>query len=79
MALEDMSPFILWKMGRHEFSCRVLWSLLDGSQWVRVRGRVRVRVRTNFERRSGDRIRIDGDCDFEKVPPEQLCPSAKRD
>ena len=41
--------------------------------------RVRVRVRTIFERRSGDRTRVDGVCDFEKVPPDQLCPSAKRD
>ena len=32
-----------------------------------------------FERRSGDRTRVDGFCDFEKVPPDQLCPSAKRD
>ena len=46
---------------------------------VSVRGRVRVRVRTIFERRSGDRTRVDGVCDFEKVPPDQLCPSAKRD
>ena len=48
---------------------------------VRVRCfvRVRVRVRTIFERRSGDRTRVDGFCDFEKVPPDQLCPSAKRD
>ena len=29
------------------------------------------------ERRSGDRTRVDGVCDFEKVPPDQLCPSAK--
>ena len=57
------------------------------SLWVRVRVRVRiririmvrVRVRTIFERRSGDRTRVDGVCDFEKVPPDQLCPSAKRD
>ena len=27
-----------------------------------------------FERRSGDRTRVDGFCDFEKVPPDQLCP-----
>ena len=49
---------------------------------VRVRGKVRVRVRarvrTIFERRSGDRTRVDGVCDVEKVPPDQLCPSAKR-
>ena len=32
-----------------------------------------------FERRSGDRTRVDGFCDFEKVPPDQLCPGAKRD
>ena len=25
-----------------------------------------------FERRSGDRTRVDGVCDFEKVPPDQL-------
>ena len=30
-----------------------------------------------FERRSGDRTRVDGVCDFEKVPPDQLCPSTK--
>ena len=30
-----------------------------------------------FERRSGDRTRVDGFCDFEKVPPDQLCPSAE--
>ena len=46
---------------------------------LRVRLRVRVRVRTFFERRSGDRIRVDGICDFEKVPLDQLCPSAERD
>ena len=46
---------------------------------VRVRVRVMVQVRTIFERRSGDRTRVDGVCDFEKVPPDQLCPSAKRD
>ena len=36
------------------------------------RGRVSVmvRVRTLFERRSGDRTRVDGFCDFEKVPPD---------
>ena len=27
--------------------------------------RVRVRIRTIFERRSGDRTRVDGVCDFE--------------
>ena len=47
----------------------------------RPRGRVRVwvraTVRTIFERRSGDRTRVDGVCDFEKVPPDQLCPSAR--
>ena len=43
------------------------------------RVRVRVRVKTSFERRSRDRTRVDGVCDFEKVPPDQLCPSAKRD
>ena len=32
-----------------------------------------------FERRSGDRTRVDGFCDFEKVPPHQLCRGAKRD
>ena len=32
-----------------------------------------------FERRSGDRTRVDGVCDFEKVPPDQVCTSAKRD
>ena len=47
---------------------------------VGVRARVRVRVRTIvFERRSGDRTRVGGSCDFEKVPPDQLCPCAKRD
>ena len=46
---------------------------------VRARARARVRVRTIFERRSGDRTRVDGVCDFEKAPPDQLCPSAKRD
>ena len=45
----------------------------------RVRVRVRVRVKPIFERRSGVRTRVDGVCDFETVPPEQLCPSAKRD
>ena len=34
--------------------------------------RVRSRVRTTFERRSGDQNRVDGFCDFEKVPPDQL-------
>ena len=29
-----------------------------------------------LERRSGDRTRVDGVCDFEKVPPDQLFPSA---
>ena len=43
---------------------------------VRLRVRVRTRVRTIFERRSGDRNRVDGDCDFEKAPPDQLCSSA---
>ena len=37
---------------------------------VRTSFRVRVRVRTIFERRSGDRTRVDGVCDFEKVPPD---------
>ena len=46
---------------------------------VRARVRVKVRVRTICERRSGHRTRVDGVCDFEKVPPDQLCPSAKRD
>ena len=49
----------------------------------RVRGKSRVRgrgrVRTLFERRSGDRTWLDSVCDFEKVPPDQLYPSAKRD
>ena len=49
-------------------------------------GSVRVRVRLRreglgleqfFERRSGDRTRVDGSCDFEKVPPDQLCPGAE--
>ena len=31
------------------------------------------------ERRSADRTRVDGGFDFEKVPPDQLCRSAKRD
>ena len=31
-----------------------------------------------FECRSGDRTQVEGVCDFEKVPPDQLCPSAKR-
>ena len=31
---------------------------------VRVRARVRARVRTVFERRSGDRTRVDGVCDL---------------
>ena len=44
---------------------------------VRLKVRVRVRVRTIFERRSGDRTRVDGSCDFEKVPPDQLRPGAK--
>ena len=43
--------------------------------WVRVR----VRVRTCFERRSVDGTRVDGVCDFEKVSPDQLFPSARRD
>ena len=46
---------------------------------VRVWVRVRYRVRTIFERRSGNRTRAEGVCDFEKVPPNQLCPRAKRD
>ena len=46
---------------------------------LRLRVRVRVRVRTIFERRYGDRTRVDGVCDFEKVHPDQLGPSAKRD
>ena len=29
-----------------------------------------------FERRLGDRTRVDSVCDFEKVLPGQLCPSA---
>ena len=45
---------------------------------VRVRRRVRLRVIFVFERpirglNSGDVV-----CDFEKVPPDQLFPSAKR-
>ena len=32
-----------------------------------------------FKRRSGDRTRVDGVCDFEKAPPDQLYPSTKRD
>ena len=31
------------------------------------------------EHRSGDRTRVDVFCDFEKVPPDQLCPNPKRD
>ena len=46
---------------------------------VRVTVTVRARVRTILERRSGDRIRVDSVCDFEKVPPDQLYPGAKRD
>ena len=45
---------------------------------VVLRVRVRVRVRTIFERQSGDRTRVDGVCDFEKVPPDQLCRSVLR-
>ena len=41
--------------------------------------RVRVRVRREERERSGDRTRVDGLCDFEKVLPDQLCRSAKRD
>ena len=44
----------------------------------RIELRVRVKVRTSFERRSGDRTRVDSVCDFEKVPPDQLCTSAKK-
>ena len=44
----------------------------------RVRVGVRVRVRTILEHRSGDRTRVDGVCDFEKVLPDQVFPSAKR-
>ena len=44
---------------------------------VRVKVRVEVRVRTIFERRSGDRTQVDGVCDFEKVPPDQLCLRAR--
>ena len=44
---------------------------------VRAKVRVRFRVSTIFERRSGDRTRVDGVCDFEKVLPDQLCPSAR--
>ena len=46
---------------------------------VMVRVMVRVRVRPLFECRSGDRTRFEGFCNFEKVPPDQLCPSAERD
>ena len=51
---------------------------------VRVRDRVRVRgifssVRHRGVERSGNRTLVDGVCDFEKVLPDQLCPSAKRD
>ena len=47
---------------------------------VRLKGpRVRVRVRTIFQGRCRDRTRVDSVCDFAKVPPDQLCPSAKRD
>ena len=42
--------------------------------------RVRVRVRREFVNMSDLGIELgDGVCDFEKVPPDQLCPSAKRD
>ena len=43
---------------------------------VGVKVRVRVRVRTFVDRRSEDRTRV---CDFEKVPPDELYPSAKKD
>ena len=46
---------------------------------VTVRVRVGVRVRTTFTRRSGDRTWVDGVWEFEKVPLDQLCPSAKKD
>ena len=46
---------------------------------VRVGARVGVRIATIFEHRSRDRTRVDGVCDFEKVTPDQLCTSAKRD
>ena len=46
---------------------------------VKVKVRVRVRVRTSFERRFGDRTRVNGICDFKKVPPDKLYRSAKRD
>ena len=39
---------------------------------VGVGVRIGVRVRTICERRSGDQTRVDGVCDFERVPPDQL-------
>ena len=54
-----------------------------GAVRVRVRVRVgvgvRVRVKAMFERPSGNRTRVDSVCDYEKVPPDQLGPSTKRD
>ena len=44
---------------------------------VGVRVGVEVRVRREDRERSGDRTRVDGLYDFEKVPPDQLCPSDK--
>ena len=39
----------------------------------RVGGGLGLGLERFFERRSGDRTRVDGVCDFEKVPPDQLC------
>ena len=41
---------------------------------IAIRVRVWVRI-ICLERRSGDRTRVDGVCDFDKVLPDQLCPS----
>ena len=46
-------------------SRRLLWPNIEHDQPCNFR--VRVRVRTIFERRSGDRTRVDGVCDIEKV------------
>ena len=61
---------------RASIRVRVRWSF---RQEKGVLFRVRVRVGIFLERRSGDRTRVDGVCDFEKVLPDQVCPSAKRD
>ena len=42
-------------------------------------GQISVRVIREDRDRSRDRTWVDGLCNFEKVPLDQLCPIAKRD